>query len=112
MPNHIQTARILKISPETEARFTAAGFFRLSTAWHDYAWEYHFEDHAERGRDLRVFDTGVALLAGPYNGSGRPDLQLGAIRVDNEQQLLEFCEAIGWLEPIKKGPPPLSLLGK
>lgn len=93
---------LLKISPETDARFTAAGFFRLSTAWLTHAWEYHFEDHAGLGRDLRVFNTGVALLAGPYNGSGRPDLQLGAIRVDSEQALLDFCESIGWLEPTAK----------
>lgn len=95
------TAQILKISPATEARFTAAGFFRLSTAWLEYAWEFHFEDHTGQGRDLRVFDTGVALLAGPYKGSGRPDLQLGAIRIDSEQALLDFCERIGWLSPIE-----------
>lgn len=99
----MNTDRILKISPQTEARFTAAGFFRLSTAWLTYAWEYHFEDHTGRGRDLRVFDTGVAILKGPYNGVGpSPDLQLGAIRVDSEQALLDFCQEIGWLEPIEK----------
>ena len=85
------------VSPETEYRLVAAGFFPLTPVYWQYSKEWHFEDHTGRGRDLRVTDTGVASFKGAYEGDTKHLISYGCIRVDTERELVSFLQDMGWL---------------
>lgn len=75
------------LSDKSRSAIEAYGMFSLSPVIHSMSFEWAFEDHADKGRRLSVFDTGIAIIHTGYQDTSIPVL-VGAVRVDTEQELL------------------------